>query len=250
MNKIPLQKFIADSGYCSRRRAEEIIKKSVQGSSYTVLVNGASVGPGVKVGKNDDVRVNGKKIELPGKDVYIKLNKPEGYTCTTRRFKNEKNVLDLIREDDKGKKVLKENRIFIVGRLDKNSRGLVLLTGDGELGNRLTHPSFGHRKIYEATIKENKFDPEEIENRFRQGVNIKEETGMVWAESVKKIANKKFEIVLSQGRKRQIRRMFEALDLTVVDLVRIGIDGLRLGGLKEGEWRHLTPEEVDKLKNN
>lgn len=250
MSKISLQKFIADSGYCSRKQAEEIIKKSVEGNEHTVLVNGASAGPGVKVDKNDDVRVNGKKIKLLKKSVYIKMNKPEDYTCTSRRFKGERNVLSLLCVNDEGKQILKKYRVFIVGRLDKNSRGLVLLTSDGDLGNRLMHPSFEQRKVYEATIKENKFDPEEVVNRFKQGVNIGKDIGIVWAENVRQLTNKKFEVVLSQGKKRQIRRMFETLNLTVADLARTGIAGLRLGDLKEGEWRHLTQEEVDKLKNN
>ncbi len=250
MTKIPLQKFIADSGYCPRRRAEEIIKKSAQGIEHTVLVNGVSAGPGIKVDKKDDVRVNGKKIDPKKNNVYIKLNKPRGYTCTTKEFKDEKNVLSLLQNDKKNRQVLKENRVFIVGRLDKGSRGLILLTNDGDLGNKLMHPSFGHRKVYEVIIKENKFDPDEVINRFSQGVNIEEDMPIVWAENVKQLANKKFEIILGQGKKRQIRKMFEALNLTVTNLVRIGIDGLRLGDLKEGEWRYLTQEEVEKMKES
>jgi pseudouridine synthase len=250
MLKIPLQKFIADAGYCSRKQAEEMLKKSVEGNRHLVLVNGISVGPGIRVDENDDVRVDGKKLELPKQKIYIKLNKPAGYTCTTREFKNEKNVLILLQDGGEGSKLLSKHRLLIVGRLDKNSRGLIILTSDGDLGQRLTHPKFKHRKTYEVKIKQKDYDPKEVENRFTQGVDIGEEAGIVRAEKTSHLGNKRFEVVLTQGKKRQIRRMFNTLGLTVTDLVRVGVDELRLGDLKEGEWRHLTQEEIEKLKNN
>lgn len=250
MTKIPLQKFIADAGYCSRKQAEEMLRRSAEGNKHIILVNGISVGPGIRVDENDDVRVDGKKLELPKQKVYIKLNKPDGYTCTTREFNNERNILSLLQDGGEGSKLLSEYRLLIVGRLDKNSRGLIILTSDGDLGQRLTHPKFKHRKIYEVVIKQKDYDGKEVENRFVQGVDIGEEAGIVKAEKATHLGNKKFEIILTRGKKRQIRRMFNVLGLAVTDLVRVGVDELRLGDLKEGEWRHLTQEEVEKLKEN
>ena len=167
-----------------------------------------------------------------------------------KQLKNEKNILSLLQDEGEGSRLLSKHRLFTVGRLDKNSRGLVILTSDGDLGQRLMHPSFAHRKIYEAKIKQKSYDENEVRNRFIQGVDIGRDQGIVSAEEVEHLGNKRFEITLTQGKKRQIRRMFEALGLTVADLVRTGVDGLKLGDLREGDWRHLTSEEVEKLKEN
>jgi pseudouridine synthase len=250
MNKIPLQKFLADAGYCSRKQAEELLKKSLEGDGHIVLVNGVTAGPGVKVDGTDDVRVDGKRLELPQEKIYIKLNKPRGYVCTTREFKNEKNVLSLLQDGDEGSQLLSDHRLFSVGRLDKNSRGLVILTSDGDLGQKLMHPSFNHRKIYEVKIKQKNYDENEVKNRFTQGVDIGRGLGIVKAEKVEHLGSKRFEIVLTQGKKRQIRRMFEALGLTVSNLIRTGVDGLKLDDLPEGAWRYLTEEEVEKLRES
>lgn len=228
-NDTVLQKFIADSGLCSRRKAEEFIR------SGKVKVNGERAELGMKVGENDSVTVCGEKIGLPEKKIYIKLNKPIGYVCTNAVFREEKSVFDLL-DDFKGKK------LFAVGRLDKNSRGLVLLTNDGEWANRLIHPRYGHEKKYLAVVN-NKQLPvvrvKEIIASFKKGVDIGEGDGTVKVKNIQYSGNGEFEIILTEGKKRQIRRMFRASGLEVVDLVRTKIGDIVLGDLPEGEWGHV-----------
>lgn len=240
--KIVLQKFIADSGYCSRRKAGELIKDG------DVFVNGEVAELGQRVGNEDEVEINGhrpggarKKLELAKKKIYIKLNKPVGYVCTSRWFKGEKNVFEIVD--------VKE-RLFAVGRLDKDSRGLVLLTNDGELTQKLTHPKFEHEKIYEVEVQGSlgKKDIDNIINNFKKGVDIGKEEGVVKVKEIKFLDKSKFKIVLTEGKKRQIRRMFGALKFRVNDLARIAIDNLTLGTLNEGEWSYLNEEEVVGIK--
>jgi pseudouridine synthase len=235
MEKQVLQKFIADSGLCSRRKAGELIKNG------KVKVNGELAELGQKAGSNDRVEVNGKEIGLAKEKIYIKLNKPKGYVCTNRQFKDEKNVFDLIN--------IKE-RLFVVGRLDKNSRGLLLLTNDGELTQKLTHPKFEHEKIYEVKIRKQKPDKKEIENilnNFKKGIDIGESDGVVSVRDIKYLGNSNFLIVLTGGKKRQIRRMFKLASYGVDDLIRTGIESLTLGDLKQGEWKYLNENEVKDL---
>ncbi len=243
MAKIPLQKFIADTGYCSRRKAEELIKSGEK----RILVNGVPAQAGMAVDSGDDVKINGVKIKQCSEHIYIKVNKPRDYTCTTREFRKEKNVLSLLKGSKEGDKILSKYRLFIAGRLDKNSRGLVILTNDGDLTNNIMHPSFGCKKRYKVRIKEDQYNLREIETKFLQGMKIEDEDDLVRAEEIKHLGNKKFEIVLVQGRKRQIRKMFEAIELKVSDLVRIDIGGVNLGDMKQGEWKHLTNHEKQKL---
>lgn len=230
--KIVLQKFIAQAGFCSRRQAEEFIKKG------RVFINGKIAEPGVRADENDEVEIGGKMLVLHKKLIYIKLNKPQGYVCTSRKFKDEKNVFDLVEVDE---------RLFAVGRLDKDSRGLVLLTNDGDLAQRLTHPKYGHKKNYEVRIKNCELSNEkikEIENKFIKGVDIGEGDGVVKAKKISYVGDEKFAITLTEGKKRQIRRMFAALGYQVVDLIRVGIGNLELWDLKEGEWKYLSDEEI------
>jgi 16S rRNA U516 pseudouridylate synthase RsuA-like enzyme len=257
-NKIVLQKFIADSGFCSRRKAEELIRDG------KVKVNGELAELGARVFVNDEVEVSGKLIENNTEKIYIIINKPEGYVCTNRSFKGEKNIFDLLVD---GKEKLKQ-RLFVVGRLDKNSRGLVLLTNDGELTQRITHPSFQHEKEYEVEISplergvpgnpgegcdNNKKISKQLINdlilKFKKGVKI--ENKIAKAKEVIYLGNNKFKIILTQGIKRQIRLMFKEFGLEVEDLKRVRIDcggcGINLGNLKCGEWRKLKISEIEKL---
>jgi len=177
---------------------------------------------------------------LPEAKIYIKLNKPAGYTSTAARFKGEKNIFSLVK--------VKE-RLFIVGRLDKASRGLILLTNDGELANKLTHPRYEKEKEYLAAVSKQVASAKAVVQKFLTGVDIGEGDGIVRAKRVKYQSGEKFSIVLTEGKKRQIRRMFKALGLEVMDLIRVRIGKLELGNLKEGEWRKLTGEEIKKLES-
>ncbi|MFA4833716.1 MAG: pseudouridine synthase [Patescibacteria group bacterium] len=228
-----LQKYIAESGYCSRRRAEELIKQG------KVFVNGKIAEPGMRAGEEDEVKIGGERVGLPKEKIYIKMNKPVGYTCTTRRFAGEKNIFSLI-----GRK----ERLFVAGRLDKDSRGLILLTNDGDLAQRITHPSFRHNKNYVVELESSIINSEAIIRRFKAGVDIGEGDGLVMAKEAKYLGDKKFSITLGEGKKRQIRRMFGVLGLRVKDLVRVSIGTLELGDLPEKQWRPLRKKEIEEIK--
>jgi len=233
-----LQKFIASSGLCSRRQAEGMI------CDGRVEVNGHPAELGMKVNEQDKVVVDGQKISIGSKFVYIKLNKPIGYVCTSRQFKNEKNIFDLV--------IVKE-RLFAVGRLDKDSRGLVLLTNDGELANKLTHPRYGHEKEYVVQVTSNKLqipsnkkqdakNKEQITKileKFKKGIDVGEGDGIAKAQDIKYLGNNKFKVILGQGKKRQIRRMFKILGCDAIDLLRVRIGNIELGNLKEGKWEYV-----------
>jgi 23S rRNA pseudouridine2605 synthase len=242
-----LQKFIAQSGYCSRRQAEELIRLK------KVLVNDELAELGMKVDEDDEVKVNGQKLTLSKEKIYIILNKPKGYTCTNRKFTGEKNVFELLKTSPQPSPRTGEgefSRLFVVGRLDKDSRGLVLLTNDGDLTQKLTHPKFEHEKEYIATILNYQLQitNDEIVRRLRKGVDIGEGDGVVRAKSLKYLGDNKFEIILTEGKKRQIRRMFRAVGCEIKDLVRVQIGNLQLGNLVEGKWRRLNSEEIVMLK--
>jgi pseudouridine synthase len=236
--KIILQKFIAQSGFSSRRKAEEIIRDG------KVRMNGRMARVGDMADENDKVEINGQKIGLKNEKIYIILNKPVGYVCTTRRFKGERNVFELVSEGF--------GDLIIVGRLDKDSRGLVFLTNDGDLAYRLTHPKFGHEKKYEVIVRSQKSEVRNILENFNKGIDIGEGDGVVGVKRIRCIEsntkeNLNFEIVLTEGKKRQIRRMFRALGIRVTDLARVGFGILELGNLQEGKWRELNEFEIKKL---
>lgn len=235
-NKIVLQKYIADSGYCSRRRAEELIRKG------WVTVNGQPAELGQRAGLDDRVEVNGEEIKSANKKIYIKLNKPRGYVCTSRKFENEKNVFDLVKTDE---------RLFVVGRLDKDTSGLVLITNDGELTQELTHPRFEHEKEYKVRVRQDELSQVEADRIVRAlsaGVNIGEGDGMARVHRIKYLGNKSFLITLKEGKNRQIRRMFKAAGADIEFLQRERIKNLILGNLKEGKWEYLNEKEIEDLK--
>lgn len=230
-----IQKAIAASGYCSRRKAEALVREGEVEVNGEIALVGQEVDP-----KKDKIKVLGHAISAAEDFVYLKLNKPIGYVCTAAKFKNEKSIFDLLD--------VKE-RIFPVGRLDKNSRGLVLLTNDGSLTQKLAHPRFEHDKIYEVRLRDDfAFEPLRVARALEKGMDIGEGDGFVKAKKAEYLQNGNFAITLSEGKKRQIRRMFAALGFQVEDLKRTEISGLKLGNLPEGKFAYLSTSELENLK--
>lgn len=228
-----MQKLIAASGLCSRRAAEELIRRG------RVQVNGHPAELGMRASEEDEVRVNGKKV-FEKEKIYLKLNKPAGYTCTNRKFEGERNVFDLLPG-------IKE-RLFVSGRLDKNSRGLVFLTNDGDLDERLTHPRFEHEKEYRLLAEgvSDRFPVADFLAACRRGFLVPE-IGRVKMKAIDYLGKGEFRVILAEGKKRQIRRMLEKFGLGVLDLKRVRIGSLSLGNLPEGKWAHLTKKEIQDL---
>jgi pseudouridine synthase len=187
-------------------------------------VNGSLAKIGERFKSDAQIKIDGKIVEAKEKLVYILLNKPIEYVCTNYRSSREKNVFDLVD--------IKE-RLFVVGRLDKNSSGLLLLTNDGDFAYKLTHPSFQHEKEYEVTVTK-ELNKDSLEKMIK-GVDIKEKT-LAKAKNIKKIGDKKYNVILEEGKKRQIRRMFEVFNSTVLELKRTRIDKYKIGNIKEGRW--------------
>ena len=232
--KMILQKAIANSGYSSRRKADELIRNGHVKVNGQLALIGDQADPMI-----DKITVKGSLIQGEEKKVYVILNKPLGYTCTNRKFKDEKNIFDLVDLPE---------RLFAVGRLDKDSHGLILLTNDGDLTLKLSHPRFAHDKEYEVKIRDEVVNPDLVIKKLLSGVEIGDGDGIVKAVRAKYLQNDLFVITLNEGKKRQIRRMFEALGTRVVDLKRTRISSLTLGNLPEGKWDYLDQEEIDELK--
>jgi 23S rRNA pseudouridine2605 synthase/23S rRNA pseudouridine2604 synthase len=229
MAEMRLQKFLSGAGICSRRKGEEYIKAG------WVKVNGTIVTElGVKVDPDKDlVEVDHDAIRSDTAPIYIALNKPKGYVSSCYQ-QDEKIVLDLLDISE---------RVYPVGRLDKDSTGLLLLTNDGHLHHRLSHPSFNHEKAYEVTVA----------NPLPEGALRKLADGLPMMGTrtrparVKRISARRFRIILQEGKNRQIRRMVRKVGNQVVDLKRIRIANIKLGRLPIGQWRHLTKNEIDAL---
>lgn len=231
-----LQRFLARAGVASRRCAEELIRAG------RVTVNGAVVRAlGTRVDPDrDEVRVDGRPVR-PQRLVYILLHKPAGVVSTVRDPQGRKTVLDLV--PDLGV------RLFPVGRLDYDSTGLLLLTNDGELAHRLTHPRFGAEKVYRVRVEGH---PDEAElARLRSGVRLAE--GVTAPARVRVLGHDRegtwLEVALREGRNRQVRRMLAVLGYRVRALARVREGPLRLGALPPGAWRHLTAAEVRRLRD-
>ncbi len=229
-----LQKIIATSGYCSRRKAEELIEKG------KVKVNGETItNLGTKASLNDIITVDGKKLETQNKQ-YILLYKPRGIVTTTKDEKGRKTVLDIIET---------KNRLYPIGRLDYDTSGLLLLTNDGTLTNLLIHPSKKINKIYAVKIKD--IVTKEKLKRLLKGVKIDEKLTKADHIKIKKIDKKKKTsivlITIHEGKYHQVKKMFKEIGYNVDSLKREQFAFLTLKGLKSGEYRHLTIKEVKTL---
>ncbi len=229
MTLMRLQKFLSNAGVCSRRQGEEYIKDGlvkVNGEVITEL--GTKVDPDI-----DRVEFRGKLIQAKVNLIYIALNKPKGYVTSCRQ-EGDKIVLDLIDISE---------RVYPIGRLDKDSTGLLLLTNDGRLHHGLSHPSFDHEKEYEVTVA----------RPISDGALRKMEKGMpilgtkTRPAEIKRITAKRFRIVLKEGRNRQIRRMVRKVGNQVTGLKRIRVSNIRLGRLAKGAWRYLSEKEKKDL---
>jgi 23S rRNA pseudouridine2605 synthase len=228
-----INRFLAAAGLGSRRACEELVR------SGRVLINNAVVTDlATKVEPTDIVRV-GRKVVRPQPHVYILLNKPVGYVCSAADELGRKTIFDLVPAS-------KQGRLFHVGRLDKDSAGLILLTNDGDFAERLTHPSHQIDKEYEVVLDQ-PFDPERIPKLLR-GMTL--EIGRARMEAVHIVAPKKIKVILRQGLKRQIREMLFFVGYRVEKLVRIRIGPLSDPRLKTGYWRPLDPEEVAALRES
>ena len=230
-----INKYLSGCGIDSRRKCEQLVldgRVRINGKTVTAL--------GTDVKDGDYVEVDGRAVALAQRKVYVMLNKPKGCVCTVHDEKGRKTVLDFVK--------LKE-RIFPVGRLDYDTEGLLLMTTDGELSNRLMHPRHEISKTYVAKI-EGEITEAEL-NKIRGGVVLDgEKTKKCKAKAVGfEDGMSRIEVTISEGRNRQIRRMFETINREVVFLKRVAIGEIRLGGLYRGESRELKDEEVEYLKN-
>jgi 23S rRNA pseudouridine2605 synthase len=232
--KIRLNRYIASSGICSRRDADELITRGV------VEINGVKTTElGTQVNPGDQVKVNGKTIKNERK-VYILLNKPKDTLTTTDDPEGRRTVLDLVQNAT-------SERIFPVGRLDRNTTGVLLLTNDGDLASKLTHPKYKVKKIYEVRTAQNV--TEDMMTKLVTGIEL--EDGLMQFDSVSFLdpASKKDLVVeIHSGKNRIVRRMFEHLGIEIIKLDRTYFAGLTKKTLARGKWRLMTPKEVGWLK--
>ncbi|MFR9603726.1 MAG: pseudouridine synthase, partial [Rikenellaceae bacterium] len=234
VGEMRLNRFLAQSGVSSRREADEFIKAGV------VTVNGVVVTElGTKVMPTDEVKFNDSRVQGE-KRVYLVLNKPKGYVTSLDDPHADKTVMDLVNNAC-------SERIYPVGRLDKNSVGILLFTNDGDLTKQLTHPSHRKKKIYQVSLDKplTRADMDSI----AEGITL--EDGDIYADEISYVADTKDEvgIEIHSGRNRIVRRIFEHLGYSVQKLDRVYFAGLTKKNLKRGQWRFLTPEEVERLKS-
>ena len=226
-DKVRLNKYISETGFCSRREADKLIEQG------RVNIDGVKATTGMKVSKGQSVFIDGKSLKVENELVYIALNKPVGITCTTES-KIKGNIVDFINH---------EKRIFPIGRLDKDSQGLIFMTNDGDIVNKILRAGNNHEKEYIVTV--NKPITDEFIKGMSNGVPI---LGTVTKKClVKKESKNSFRIILTQGLNRQIRRMCEYFGYEVKKLERIRIMNVSLGNLKMGSWRYLTKKELAEI---
>ena len=225
-----INKYLSEVGYCSRREADKLIAQG------RVTVNGVVPEMGTRVGPDDEIRVNGKLISEPEEvPVYLAFNKPVGIVCTTDTRVEKDNIIDYINYP---------KRIFPIGRLDKPSEGLIFLTNDGDIVNKILRARNNHEKEY--IVRVNKPVTKEFIRRMRSGIPI---LGTVTRKCfAEQTGRNEFRIILTQGLNRQIRRMCEYLDYRVTRLKRVRIMNISLD-VEPGKWRYLTPGEVREIQN-
>ena len=238
MEKIRIQKIMADSGYCSRRKAEELIEKG------HVKLNGHPVKLGDKALPGRDlITVDNEKLDTPKKRkyLYLMLNKPRGYVTSMSDELDRKCVTDLLENIPE--------RVYPVGRLDRNSEGLLLFTNDGEFANNIMHPSKHISKTYRVTVRPDITDDQLV--RLTEGVEIDGKKTLPATVNVltKEPGRVVLQMVIREGRNRQIRKMCEAVGLEVARLRRTGIGPIKLGMLKPGTYRELSAEELRAIRN-
>ena len=229
MSLMRLQKYLSQAGVCSRRKGEEYIKAGLVRVNNTVITE-----LGIKIDPvNDRIEFNGNVVTPANDLVYIALNKPKGYVTSCSQ-PGEKIVLDLIDIP---------HRIYPIGRLDKDSTGLLILTNDGDLHHRLLHPSFDHEKEYDVTVSSPITDGA-LENISRGLPMMGTKTRPA---EITRLSSRRFRIVLKEGKNRQIRRMVRKVGSHVTRLKRLRISNIKLKGLEEGVWRYLTEKEKKAL---
>lgn len=236
MPKVRIHKFLAHAGIASRRKSEELVE------SGRVTINGktASIGDTIDT-SSAIVNVDGKRVTLPDFKYYI-LNKPSGYVSTTSDPHGRRTVLDLVPKE------IKKSRLYPVGRLDYDSEGLIILTNDGDFTNTLTHPSYGIDKTYEVLVRGNPSATriEELE----RGVFLedgKTAPAKIIRREIKENSNNWITITIHEGKKRQVRRMFEHIGHPVQRLIRVRIGWIELGDLGQGKYRELSKGESDRI---
>lgn len=228
---VRLNKFLSEKGICSRREADRLVDEG------KVMVNGVCAVMGQKVSSADEIVVDGKKVSTKQvKPVLIAVNKPAGIVCTTARFEGEKNIVDMVKYP---------TRIYPIGRLDKESEGLILMTNLGDLANEISKASNSHEKEYVVTV--NNQVTESFLDKMRRGMHLEELNADTMPCVCTKIGNREFHIILKQGLNRQIRRMCAACGYRVETLKRIRIMNIHLGNIPQGNFRNVTDAEFDKL---
>jgi len=225
---ISLNKYISSTGKCSRREADKWIEWG------RVMINGKLAVKGNRVFENDTVTIDGKALKNKSKPIYLAFHKPPGITCTTDQ-RDKDNIIDFINY---------KKRIFPIGRLDKASSGLILLTNDGDIVNHILREENNHQKEY--IVKVDKPISDHFLQKMRDGIPILQKRTK--KADVKRLSKSTFSIILTQGLNRQIRRMCEYLHYKVLTLKRIRVMHIELGNLEVGKWRLLTKEEVKGLK--
>lgn len=225
---IRLNKYLADCGLASRRKAEELILRG------QIKVNNQLINElGTKIDPTKDKVYYQNKLVQRQNFIYIKLNKPRGYTCTTKKFKGEKNILDLVNIKEK---------VFPVGRLDKESEGLIFLTNDGDWAYTITHPKFQIEKEYIVTLSMLNGDniQETDLNKMKKGLQDGDDFLKIKSYQIKSPTSAS--LILTQGHKREIRRLFKHFNYQIKTLKRIRIDKWKLGDLAEGKWQYFEPK--------
>ena len=228
-HKVRINKFLSQAGFCSRREADKFILDE------RVTINGVVAKMGEKIDPNDDISVDGERIsKKPNKKVYIILNKPKGIVCTTDSGVEKNNIIDFVNHP---------KRIFPIGRLDKTSEGLIFLTNDGDIVNKILRAKNKHEKEYHVTV--DKPITHEFIKQMSKGVPILNTVTRPC--EIKRIKDYEFKIILTQGLNRQIRRMCEYLGYRVKKLKRIRIMNIKLD-IPLGEWRYFNDQEFSELK--